>query len=47
LTADAISRRNKLLAVVYKVSVTELADNEEKSVWNDIVAVLKSVRSKV
>ena len=32
---------------MYKVSVTELADDEEESAWNDIVATLKSVRSKV
>jgi hypothetical protein len=31
---------------MYKVYVTELAD-KEVSAWNDIVAVLKSVRSKV
>ena len=47
LAADATSRRNKLPAVMHKVSVTELDDDEEESAWNDIVAVLNSVRSKV
>jgi hypothetical protein len=47
LAADAISRRNKLPAVMYKVSVMELADDEEEFAWNDIVVLLKSVKSKV
>jgi phage gp16-like protein len=42
LAGDAISRRNQLPAALYKVSVTELADDEE-----DILALLRLARGKV